>query len=251
MKSKYGLTELSAGPAFNNGERFYGIVKEESLKEDFTELAIQRLKDAKEIGLDDFFDLYAGNFEFTKEDYIKFQSKIQQWLEEHPEFGVIKQCGMSKIVGENDYVAKSSDDCGYYLTDWGFDDGEDEYSEILIMPKKVEESKKSKIHVNKNAGNPEENMAAFNHMMGESVEEEDIETFDTYEEAYEYLKDVAQDLGLQNYEIVEDNYEVENGLILIERGEEDEFGDSEDLGIKCLVQYNESLKEDTVKQNGK
>jgi len=45
---------------------------------------------------------------------------------------------------------------------------------------------------------------------------EEIEIFDTYNEAYEYLEKYAKDNGIKDYAIVEDSYEIKNGLLFIE-----------------------------------
>ena len=44
---------------------------------------------------------------------------------------------------------------------------------------------------------------------------------DEYEKAYAYLEQYANDCNEENYEIVEDSYEYENGLLLIVYSDEE------------------------------
>ena len=46
--------------------------------------------------------------------------------------------------------------------------------------------------------------------------EEDILIFNTKKEAYNYLKQYAKVNKIKHYDIVEDNYEVKNGLLFFE-----------------------------------
>lgn len=95
------------------------------LKEDFTELGKQLIRDANEIGLGKFYDPYAGNFAFSKETYEENKDSINKWLDSHQDYGVIR----------------TTDDKEYFLTNWGFGPdyelGSEE--EVLIAPKQKEE----------------------------------------------------------------------------------------------------------------
>lgn len=66
----------------------------------------------------------------------------------------------------------------------------------------------------------------------EDEDEDEIETFDTYDEAYKYLEKYAKDNSIKNYAIVEDSYEVKNGLLFIEYDE-----NGEEIDHYPLVQY--------------
>ena len=50
----------------------------------------------------------------------------------------------------------------------------------------------------------------------EDEEDEEYKIFDTLQEAEEYLENLAAEDDCWSYEIVEDNYEIPNGLLLIE-----------------------------------
>ena len=50
----------------------------------------------------------------------------------------------------------------------------------------------------------------------EDEEDEEYKIVDTLQEAEEYLENLAAEDGCWSYEIVEDNYEIPNGLLLIE-----------------------------------
>ena len=80
----------------------------------------------------------------------------------------------------------------------------------------------------------------------------EIKMFDTYDEAYKYLEMLAK--NFEHYEIVEDSYEIDNGLLLIayEKTDDDEVEPGSDdywveTGENILVGYkknaNESLEE--------
>jgi len=105
----------------------------------FTERGRKLIADAREIGLIDYYDPFAGNFAFIKQGYDKNQDKIQKWLEDHPEYGVIR--GKEQIEGASygdEGDEESSDGYIYFLTGWGFDElGSEE--EIVIEPKEKHE----------------------------------------------------------------------------------------------------------------
>lgn len=67
----------------------------------------------------------------------------------------------------------------------------------------------------------------------------EIESFDTYEEAHKYLQDFAKKNHIKYFDIVEDAYEIPNGLLFIEY---DEFGNEK--SHYPLVQYKEKIKKE-------
>lgn len=71
-------------------------------------------------------------------------------------------------------------------------------------------------------------------------EDEEYTIFDTRQEAEEYLDNLAAEDGCWNYEIVEDNYEIPNGLLLIEYLDKDR--EHEDRHY--LVGYKHECPED-------
>ena len=61
---------------------------------------------------------------------------------------------------------------------------------------------------------------------------DEIDMFDTYKEAHDYLEKYAKEHNIEHYDIVEDNYEVPNGLLFIEYDEK-----GEEKGHYPLVAY--------------
>ena len=147
---------------------------------------------------------------------------------------------------------------------------EDEVKENMYDGKKGgnKGSVKTKVHVNKNAGNPKRNMEIFNHMMdvgtpksgttvgmasvslGEEVEEvareeyclmsggNNIDCYDSKEEAIESAKEYAEEL--KNRGIEREVY-----VLLVKYGPKDEHGDEPELGTEGVWSngIEESLKE--------
>jgi len=78
----------------------------------------------------------------------------------------------------------------------------------------------------------------------ETEDGDEIDLFDTYEEAYKYLEDYAKENNIKYYDIVEDNYEVPNGLLFIEyKDKKQEHEKSHYPLVAYKTKKNESLKE--------
>lgn len=81
----------------------------------------------------------------------------------------------------------------------------------------------------------------------EDEEDEGYTIFETRQEAEEYLDNLAAEDGCWSYEIVEDNYEIPNGLLLIEYLDKDR--EHEDRHY--LVGYkHECPKDDVIRRPG-
>lgn len=153
---------------------------------------VSSLDESLKEGADEFlshYDAEAGNFGFTSDDYNKFQDKIQSWLKDHPEYGVIK--GLSKDYAGNDYLRSSSDGVIYWLTSWGFDElGKNE--KVLIVPKKSNESlKEAKEEIDAQAeGHKEYGNSDVNTLFGIlNLTSQSFHKIWNEEEAVEKLKD--------------------------------------------------------------
>lgn len=59
----------------------------------FTEKGIELINKAKEIGLYEYYDEYAGNFGFTPIDFYTNIYKITQWLRENRTYVILFQDG--------------------------------------------------------------------------------------------------------------------------------------------------------------
>lgn len=125
-------------------------------------------------------------------------------------------------------------------------------------------SVKTKVHVNKNAGNPKRNMEIFNHMMGSDApavstgvslgeseegvarveyclmkDGDNVDCYDSEEEAIKNARELAKELsdrGLDNKGV---------RVLLVKYGPKDEHGDEPELGCENIwaVHFEESLKE--------
>lgn len=92
----------------------------------------------------------------------------------------------------------------------------------------------------------------------EDGDEFEIEVFETYEEAWDYLdnlgKEWIKDGVCNDYSIADDSYVIDNGLLLIaydKDNPEDEDEDGEETGDQCLVAYKKGLEEESLKEEDK
>ena len=92
----------------------------------------------------------------------------------------------------------------------------------------------------------------------EDGDEFEIEVFETYEEAWDYLdnlgKEWIKDGVCNDYSIADDSYVIDNGLLLIaydKDNPEDEEEDGEETGDQCLVAYKKGLEEESLKEEDK
>ena len=117
----------------------------------FTDLGRKHRAEADEIGLGYYYDPFAGNFMFAKEEYDENQDKIQQWLDSHAEYGVIK-------TPAEIYDVDSADGFVYFLTDWGFGEELGEKDEVIVEPKEKHECVKEEKEID---DNPEHGYASI------------------------------------------------------------------------------------------
>lgn len=66
----------------------------------FTELGLKTQKEAKEFGLNAYYDEYMGNFQFSENELFENMNKVLMWLESHEDYAVIFQ-KMEEYEGRN------------------------------------------------------------------------------------------------------------------------------------------------------
>ena len=104
--------------------------------DNLTDLGKKLLKDAKEIGLSDYYDPMTGDFEFTSQAYKENEDKIKKFLDTHDDYAVIRY---DASIFDGSDLSDSEDGYAYFLTNWGYDENSD--FDIIIGPKnKTKES---------------------------------------------------------------------------------------------------------------
>ena len=143
---------------------------------------------------------------------------------------------------EDDYGDTYYTTLGELLDDYNGDEVEvQEYGEVLFDGDKydIDDELLEKVFIS--IDTPK--YLCINAHCGEVVDDEfddDHMIFDNAQEAYDYLKELAQDEEYEFYDIVEDTYEYPNGLCLIHYADKDQ---EEEIEHYC-VEIRESLKED-------
>lgn len=223
LKSEFGLTELSAGPVASNGERGYSIVNNESLDEKYDN----------------------GFFILKKKDtgeFLCWGSRGNSWGT--PFYYLDKKDDNAKIFHDDRDVENA-----FKPQKWFSSVNDNKFrEEDKLKPEDFE-----RIHYSATSTSESLDESAVDKKFSKKDGDE-IDVFDTYAEAHKHLEDYAKKNNIKYYDIVEDNYEVPNGLLFIEYEDEKEEHEKSHyplVAYKTKKNESESLEEKKSKKKYK